>query len=182
MRDPDIRAALRGWIAEGHPDPVENRICEEMAVGLGASRVDVGLINGQITGHEIKSARDNLDRLPSQIEHYTRCLDAAWIVTTERRAVTIEDHVPTWWGVLVACGTEQTIEISVQRPADHNPDIEPFYVAQLLWRDEAYAELESRDLHHGLRKATRWDLWDRLALLPMDDLSAAVRRRLKARP
>lgn len=181
MRDPEIRAALVDRLRETHSDPVNNRIWLEMSVGLGASRVDVGLVNGHITGHEIKSASDNLDRLPSQVLHYGRCLDRAVIVTSENRARGIEDHVPEWWGVIIAYERDREVRLRTQRRARANPVLQPFYVAQLLWRDEAYAELESRGLHDGLRKATRWDLWDRLAELPLPQLRAAVRTRLKAR-
>jgi hypothetical protein len=182
MRDPEIRAALVDRLRASHPDPVENRIWPEMTVGLGASRVDVGLVNGMVTGFEIKSANDNLDRLPGQVLHYSRCLDRAVIVTAARRAVTIEDHVPDWWGVLVASeGRGGKVTLRQQRRPRRNPSLDPFYVAQMLWRNEAYAELEDRGLHAGLRSATRWALWDKLAELPLDELRDAVRRRLKAR-
>lgn len=182
MRDPDIRAALIVQLRAGHPDPVHNRIWPEMAVGLGASRVDVGLVNGLLTGYEIKSAADNLGRLPSQIEHYGRCLDRAVIVTSESRAETIADHVPDWWGITIASAVEdgQVLLADRREPAD-NPGLEAFYVAQLLWRDEAYAVLEARGLHEGLKRATRWVLWDRLAELPLDELRHDVRVQLKAR-
>ena len=169
------------WLRATHPDPVENRIWPEMSVGLGASRIDVGLVNGMITGHEIKSAGDNLDRLPSQVLHYSRCLDRAVIVTTEQRARSIEAHVPPWWGVMIAHASDGKVALRAQRKPRANPDLQPFYVAQLLWRDEAYAELEGRGLHEGLKRATRWELWDRLAELPLKQLRGAVRARLKAR-
>lgn len=182
MRDPEIRAALVDQLRRTHRDPIENRIWPEMSVGLGASRVDVGLVNGRISGYEIKSAHDSLGRLEGQVLHYGRCLDRATIVTAESRAATIANHVPEWWGVTIALDRGDCPRLRVARKAAPNPGVEPFYVAQLLWRDEAYAELKSRDLHHGLAKATRWELWDRLAELPLRKLQAAVRVRLKARP
>jgi hypothetical protein len=182
MRDPDIRAALVTHLRETHPDPIVNRIWPEMTVGLGASRIDVGLVNGMISGYEIKSAGDNLDRLPSQVLHYSRCLDRAVIVTSSGRAKTIESHVPEWWGVMIAEEGDCGVYLRVQRRPRKNPELDAFYVAQLLWRDEAYAELAARGLHEGLKKATRWELWDRLAELPMSQLRDSVRARLKARP
>lgn len=181
MRDPDIRAALVDWLRARHPDLRDNRIWPEMTVGVGASRIDVGLVNGRITGHEIKSAVDNLGRLPSQVVHYGRCLDRAVMVTSENRSGTIERHIPSWWGVMIAYERDRQIRFRTQRKQAENPGLDPFYVAQLLWRDEAYAELESRGQHRGLKKATRWELWDRLAELPLTQLRPAVRERLKAR-
>jgi hypothetical protein len=52
----------------------------------------------------------------------------------------------------------------------------------LLWRDEAYRILESRELHRGMRKATRWKLWQELVTcLSLDELRLEVRETLKAR-
>lgn len=182
MRDPEIRAELIDQLRAGHPDPTENRIWPEMSVGLGASRVDVGLVNGMVTGYEIKSAADRLDRLPGQVEHYSRCLDRAVIVTSEARAGTIGDHVPDWWGITIAGSDSGRVRLAEHRAPLDNPDLDPFYVAQLLWRDEAYGVLEQMGLHAGLKRATRWVIWDRLAEVALCDLRAAVRERLKARP
>lgn len=181
MRDPDIRARLVDQLRADHPDPQRNVIWPEMSVGLGASRVDVGLINGYITGYEIKSAADNLDRLPAQVVNYSRCLDRAVVVTSERRSPTIADHVPKWWGITIAYDRDGRVELDVTREPSDNPDLEPFYVAQLLWRDEAYDALEALGQHEGLKRATRWALWDHLAELPVDELRDIVRARLKAR-
>ena len=79
MRDADIRRALVQRLRAARPDPVTDRIWPEMSLALGASRVDVCVINGTLSGYEIKSPRDNLDRLPSQVEHYGRVLDRATI-------------------------------------------------------------------------------------------------------
>lgn len=182
MRDPEIRAQLIDQLRAEHPDRRHNRIWPEMSVGLGASRVDVGLVNGMLTGFEIKSAADKLDRLPGQVEHYSRCLDRAVIIASESRAQTIAAHVPEWWGITIALDRAGTVELATSREPRDNPALAPFYVAQLLWRDEAYAVLESLGLHDGLRSATRWSLWDRLAELPIDQLRDEVRARLKARP
>lgn len=182
MRDVEIRAALVERLRRSHPDTVENVIRSEMSVGLGASRVDIGLVNGRITGYEIKSDRDNLDRLPGQVEQYGLCLDRAYIVVSERRSESIRSHVPAWWGILTArSGSKDTVVLTETRRPRANPSIDAFSVAQLLWRDEAYEELEIRGLHAGLARATRWDLWDQLATLPLDELRDTVRRRLKAR-
>ena len=53
------RAASR--LPHGVPARVEHRLSVRR-------RVDVAAINGRIIGCEIKSARDNFGRLPSQVE------------------------------------------------------------------------------------------------------------------
>ena len=182
MRDPDIRAALVERLRSGHPDVAENLIRSEMTVALGASRVDVALVNGRITGYEIKSDFDTLERLPGQVEHYGRCLDRAVIVVSARRSESIRSHVPYWWGVMVALPGRSIGQVNIRerRRGRANPAIDPFSVAQFLWRDEARDELEARG-HHVASRATRWDMWDQLATLPINELRDAVRARLKAR-
>ncbi|WP_198541163.1 hypothetical protein [Parafrankia soli] len=53
---------------------------------------------------------------------------------------------------------------------------------QLLWRDEALAELAERGLARGFRSKPRLVLWERLAAeVPLDELKAAVCAQLKGR-
>jgi hypothetical protein len=156
----------------------------EWSVGLGATRIDVAAINGRITGCEIKSARDNFARLESQARLYSSVLDTAILVVegeaASRRASGI---VPEWWGLWSASETEQRVGFSVLREPLPNPAPDAFSIAQLTWRDEAYRILDRRQLAGGLRKASRWMLWQALAdQLPLSMLQREVREAIKARP
>lgn len=187
VRDFEIREALVKHLRADHADPVVNRIWSEFAVCLGASRVDVCLINGSLSGFEIKSPRDNFGRLPSQVEHYGRVLDFACIVTGDKHAQRVVDAVPSWWGVLsaaeVSVDGQLAVELEWARQPTRNPEVDPFSVAQLLWRDEAFDVLRGLDAHAGLQRSTRWDVWDRLVeTVTLDELRDIVRDRLKARP
>jgi hypothetical protein len=184
MRVGDIRQAVAGHVRALHPDPTTTRIRYELGVCLGQTRVDIAVINGLIVGWEIKSAQDRLTRLPRQVELYNRVLDEATIVAAGRHASHVSEHVPDWWGIAEAepgRGASACV-IATVRTARANPDIDPFAVAQLLWRDEAYTLLRERNLHVGLARATRWTLWDRLASsLALTDLQSEVRLRIRAR-
>lgn len=183
MRDGEIRAELSAALRRDHPDPIDTRIWPEMTVGLGASRVDIGVVNGALSGFEIKSDRDNLSRLPRQIEHYGRCLDFAWVVCGEKYLERAKSAVPSWWGVMVAIpGEVASVDLRVVRAASSNPNLDAFHVAQLLWRDEAHDALVDLG-YQPAAKARRWDLWDLLAAsCELDELRSVVRERLKARP
>jgi hypothetical protein len=142
----------------------------------------VAAINGLITGWEIKSPQDRLDRLPKQVEIYNRVLDEAIIVAAGRHTTRVQQFVPGWWGIVVVEGEANGPRLVFERLPRRNPLIDPFSVSQLLWRDEAYDVLRSRQLHLGLAKATRWKLWQALAEnLALADLQAEVRRQLRAR-
>jgi hypothetical protein len=156
----------------------------EWSIGVGATRVDVAAINGRIIGCEVKSARDNFGRLPSQVELYSAILDTAVLAVEGPAAAERAGHLlPSWWGIWLARPTLRGAVLEVVREPGSNPAPDPLSVAQLLWRDEAYALLDSRGLSGGLRKATRWRLWEALAgQLPLHELQHEVRNAIKARP
>src|SRR5690242_4147837 len=75
MLDRDIRKALRErLVAEHGPEAL---IVDEFALCEGLVRADVCLVNGALSGFEIKSAADSLGRLPAQIAGYSRVFDYA---------------------------------------------------------------------------------------------------------
>lgn len=156
----------------------------EWSIGVGATRVDMAAINGRITGCEVKSARDNFGRLSSQVELYSAVLDTAVLIVEGATAVARAEHlVPAWWGIWLARSTENGAALEIVRGAGSNPAPEPLSVAQLLWRDEAYAVLDRRGFSAGLRRATRWRLWEALAgQVSLPELQYEVREAIKARP
>src|SRR2546423_214083 len=111
MRDVEIRATLLATLRAEHPDPVTDRIVPEMALCLGACRVDVGVVNGALSGFEIKSPRDNLARLPSQVSYYSQVLDFATVVLCDRYIVRVMKDLPAWWGVRRAAPTDAGVEL-----------------------------------------------------------------------
>ena len=182
VRHDEIRGAVKRELRREHGSGSGTRYRYEFGIGLGETRVDVVAINGQLSGFEIKGDRDNLNRLAHQVSLYGKVLDAAALVTEERHAEKAAVIVPDWWGLWTCVSVGRWPVIERVRAGGFNPDIDAFSVAQLLWRDEAYAELVARDLATGLRTATRWRLWEVLASeLPLLELSGAVRQRLRAR-
>lgn len=156
----------------------------EWSIGVGATRVDVAAINGRIIGCEVKSARDNFGRLPSQVELYSAILDTAVLAVEGPAAAERASHLlPNWWGIWLARSTSRGAVLDVVQEPGSNPAPDPLSVAQLLWRDEAYSVLDRRGISGGLRKATRWRLWEALAgQLPLLELQHEVRNAIKARP
>lgn len=155
----------------------------EWSIGVGATRIDVAAINGTITGCEVKSAVDNFGRLESQVPLYSAVLDSAILVVEGGPAVRRASNVlPAWWGIWQAREVESGVALEVVRSPGSNPAPEPLAIAQLMWRDEAFETLAGRGLTAGLRKATRWRLWQELAeQFSLEDLRQEVRRAIKAR-
>jgi hypothetical protein len=183
VRAGEIVGAVEAWLRREHRhDPTVYR--REWSIGVGATRIDVAAINGSITGCEIKSARDNFSRLASQVPLYSAVLDTAVLVVEGRAAAArAERAVPDWWGIWLASPSSGGPALQMVRACGANPAPDPLSIAQLVWRDEAYGLLGRYGLSAGLRKATRWRLWQEMAeRLPLPDLQCEVREVIKARP
>jgi hypothetical protein len=183
VRDGQIRYALLERLAADHAGDPDTRVWPEMALCLGEARVDVGVVNGALSGYEIKSASDRLTRLPHQRGVYERCLDFVTIVVEERWSSGLDAHIPDWWGVMVATEHNDAARLEEVRAPRENRDIDPLAVAQLLWRDEAAAVAVELGLVNRTSRMTRWMLWDLLVeRLPLGLLRSTVRDHLRARP
>jgi hypothetical protein len=156
----------------------------EWSIGVGETRIDLAAINGSFVGCEIKSGRDNFGRLPYQVRLYSEVLDiAVLVVEGAMAAARAEPLLPMWWGIWRARETPSGAALDVLRAGQRNPEPQPLAIAKLLWRDEAYSVLQRRGLSDGLRKATRWRLWETLAAeVPLASLQWEVRETIKARP
>ena len=183
MLDRDIRLSVERELRRIHGEEPGTLYRHELGLCMGGTRVDVAAINGQITGCEIKSARDKLDRLSRQVELYDRVLDCAVLVVEGKHTEKASGLLPEHWGVWLATATaDGTARLEVIRESSINSHVEPLAVAQLLWRAEAMDELRVRGKARGLSNKSRWYVWDRLVdELPLAELQLVTRERLKAR-
>lgn len=175
MLDADIRRALLQHLAV-HP-----LIIKEMGV-CGQVRCDVVALGEEMVGYEIKSDADTLRRLPRQVEWYSRVLDRAHVVTTERHLEGVQSVVSEWWGVMVASGPADDVRLQPLREAGVNPSLDTRSLVDLLWRPEALAALEARGLARGYRSKTFSAMADRLTEhVPPAELRSLVHRALTSR-
>ncbi|MGD9527057.1 MAG: sce7726 family protein [Dehalococcoidia bacterium] len=180
MRDRDVRQQLFHDLREWHDEP-GTLFVDELDLG-GLVRVDLAAVNGALWGYEIKSERDTLRRLPTQVQVYSQVLDYAVLVVAERHYEHAVGLLPDWWEVIVVTGEADDVVLDPVRPGAKNTGVDAMRVAQLLWRDEALAELTERGLDRGVRSKPRQAVWQRLVdVLELTDLQQVVRTRLKAR-
>lgn len=182
MRDLEIRLELdrhlRG-LHDGHADTV---IRHELGVEEGRRRIDVAVVNGSLSGWEIKSDADTLYRLEGQAQSYGRVFDYVSIVTTPKYHDRAIARLPEWWGVLIAQQVDDEISLTEVRAPRPNSAVEPMSLVQLLWRDEAMAILKEIGMARGLSGKARWFVWERLAsALPIESLQSLVRNAIKVR-
>ncbi|MFD2116319.1 sce7726 family protein [Paenibacillus yanchengensis] len=166
-----------------HQNEDDTLILDELALCQGDARIDIAVVNGSMSGYEIKSESDTLERLPKQSDTYNRVFDTVTIFTASRFIEEIEDIIPNWWGITKAEMEEEGIVHFFQhRIPEQNPNVDPFAITQLLWKEEALSILKERDLHKGYLSKPRQVLWKVIAeSLELNDLKNEVRNKLKAR-
>ena len=182
-RDIDIRLTLHEILDDEFKGDPTTRIVDELALCQGEARIDVAVINGVLHGYEIKSDRDTLDRLPNQIDIYSRVLDIVTIITGRCHLEKVRYLTPEWWGIEEAeINPNNKVEIKLVREPQLNPSIDPYAVVQLIWRDEALELLKCYGLARGYLSKPRKDIWERAAEnIPMIELQQFVRTQLKSR-
>jgi hypothetical protein len=164
----------------GNEDTV---LLEELGVARGFARIDLALVNGAIHGFEIKSDRDTLRRLRGQAELFSRVLDRATLVATERHLDEAQGILPAWWGIQrVEATAGGALAFRAIRRGRENPAPDPRTLVEFLWLDDALALLEENNAARGVRGKPRPYLWDRICeALEPEAIARAVRTQLKAR-
>jgi len=182
MRDYDVRTALRQELITAHALEPNTLIVDEVGLCRGTVRVDMAVVNSTFNGYEIKSERDTLARLPTQQEVYSKTFDTVTIVTGRRHVEKIVERVPHWWGITMALMRGGKVWFKIIRQPAFNSHVDPFSLAQLLWRDEAVSVLKERGLARGMLSKPRRVLWQKIVEnLSIEELRRVVRERLKVR-
>jgi len=183
MKEQDVRQLLYDTeIARIMADDPSTRVVDEMVVLRGGARVDVAVVNSALSGYEIKSAADNLDRLSGQQAAYARVFDRMTLVAAERHVEEAVRMVPPCWGLIAVGLKDGKPHADEIWPARRNHEVDKLALAQLLWRDEAIELLEFFGLARGMRDKPRRALWQRLAReLTVEELKGYVCYKLRTR-
>lgn len=182
MNDGEIRGVLDRRLQSRYGSEPEVLIRHEFGVESGNRRIDVAVLNGHLAGWEIKSDEDTLYRLPEQAASYGRVMDYLTLVTTAKYLEKAASKLPDWWGLTEAVQGSSGTKLVSRRTPRINRTQDQFSLAQLLWRDEALAELRLRDQASGLSSKSRYFVWERLAqVTTRKELRTCVLRRLKQR-
>jgi len=181
LRDQEIRLALRDKLKVIHADESDTAIIDELSLCQGDARVDVAVVNGSLSGYEIKSDRDTLVRLPNQLAAYELCFDTMTMVVGKKHVKKCRETLPKWWGIWEAVHTEKGVKFGCWREPMPNPKITPQRVVQLLWKNELREALGELGIIPPA-KASRRGLWAILiAAVPQSELFRIVRSRIRAR-
>src|SRR5690606_35379272 len=150
MRDIDVRVAVRQHLADLHKNDDDTLIIEEMGVWSSTVRIDLAVVNGELSGFELKSDRDTLVRLPTQADVYSRVFDQVTLVVGRRHSAKAASMVPNWWTIMEADQSgDDKVSLATVRCGSRNPSPDAYLVAALLWKEEALAILDRYGLAKG---------------------------------
>lgn len=154
-----VRAELRRWLEVRVS--TDSTIVEEFWVPARNERADLALLGERLEGYEIKTSRDNLNRLPRQAEAYGRVFDRCTAVVAPRHLEGVEELLPQWWGVVLIHNREGTPKLESMRSAGANPALDDQTLVRLLWKSEAQEALEVIGVA-AEPGASRFRLWEML--------------------
>lgn len=181
MKDPCIRQLLKDTELQHFFYDSDSKVVDELSLPVAKARIDVAVINGSLHGYEIKSASDTLQRLPSQIEAYTKVFDYLSIVTENKYHDRITEFLPSWVGIIVCDENKGVKTIKQVRKAKLNKAKQGFFIAKLLWREELIQSLIEYNIPFK-KKDRNWLLCEALSSnLDVNAISFIVRDKLKKR-
>jgi hypothetical protein len=175
--DADIRSALHAKRLKRAKSQPDTLVIDELGLAHARSRIDVAVINGCIHGYEIKSAKDNLDRFAIQMDIYRQTLQKLTFVAAPKHVAGIISHAPEWCGVIAAeQGPRGGINFQLLRNAVANPEVDPFMMAHLLWRDEVIELLDQAGYASKDLRRPRKQLYEMLCeAMSLREITASIR-------
>jgi hypothetical protein len=181
--DIEIRKALHNKKLSAYRSAPDTIVVDELGLSHAKVRVDVAVINGCVHGYEIKSGLDTLERLPSQLEHYMKCLERLTLVCAPRHIAKVEMLAPQWCSIVEASkGARGAISFETVRRGSINPEVDAVQLAHLLWRGEAAALLARFGVEKKMQRKPRKQLYEALAeFMTISQLTAAIREFMQIR-
>lgn len=119
LTDKEIRSALIKKVSSYS----DTNVLEEFSLTTDPVRADLVTINGHLTGFEIKSDVDSLERLPHQIEGYDKFFEMNYLVVGQKLKDSALKMIPNHWGVFLAYrGENNKVILKRFRIAKKNPN------------------------------------------------------------
>lgn len=144
LHDADIREPLFEFLDENYG---KIRIIEEKTIGR--SRADVFMVTeNAFYGLEIKSDADSYTRLAGQVKDYDKFYDYNYVVVGTSHALHIEEHVPSYWGIITVEEVDGKPDFYILRRPLPNPKVKLKNKLSFLWRPE----LAVMQIHNDMPK------------------------------
>lgn len=159
-------------------------ILNEVGVVNGSAIIDIAAISPEsIEGFEIKSADDNLRRLPRQVRFYDRTFDFISIITEPKYIDESIKIIPSHWGVVMAVESDsgEDVEFTQIRYPVMNQNNDKKSISLLLWKRELMAALFELG-HKGISTFRVSKLRSIFCEYPDDVIRRTLHKFIKIRP
>ncbi|MEO8494916.1 MAG: sce7726 family protein [Planctomycetota bacterium] len=130
MNEQEIKSSLALFLRPSDNDLVVT----ELPICFHSARVDVAVIDGTLSGYEIKGHRDSLARLPNQIFYYDQVFRFSTLAADARHIPLAGGIAPDHWGLIRI--ERELAKFEWVRLPKPNTKIDAMSVAGLLWRGE----------------------------------------------
>jgi hypothetical protein len=183
MNDIDVRNVVHNKLLKRYHNDPDAVVIDEFNLNYGEARADIAVINGLIHGYELKSRKDNLNRLQNQVLHYSDVMDKVTLIVDISHVAHAIEMIPQWWGVRVITeGARGSLHINQVRKERTNPSPNPLSLAKILWKDECLVLLENAGFLKGNKSKPRYQLWKIIAdNIPLREIQKEVRYCIKKR-
>ena len=183
MDEKKIRKAIHSKLLQYHHRSHTSRVINELGLHHGKARIDIAVVNGKLCGIEIKSAEDNLSRLPSQADIYNLIFNEVTLVFAEKFQSEVISMVPLWWNLItVTQGQRGGLHLNRIRSGKPNANVDSASIVKLLWRDEAIDLLRTNGVSGSCLREPRSILYNKLiTTLDHKTLHKSVCNKLKNR-
>lgn len=183
MRDQVIRHAFHRTILKSAHDDADTFVVDELGLKNGEIRADIAVLNGTLVGYEIKTERDTLSRLNSQIVAYNEVFDKSFLIVSDNHLIQAIHTIPEWWGIYrIKKSTEGKYFFSCYRSARLNKTQNTYTLAQLLWKNEAIEVANMLLRKNTTRNLPKRELYDLISgICSKKKLSKIIIQYLKQR-
>ncbi len=184
LRDRDVRVSLLEKLGsmKAYAPGATTVVVPEMDICGGCARVDIAVVNHELSGYEIKSEKDTLQRLPSQADLYSRVFDRATLVVAESHYSEAMTLIPDWWGIISCVARINDLTLCEARKARRNRSVSPLALGRILWKSEQMQLLKGIGLSRGLKSKSRYERAQCIAKnIELRQIKRFVRQALKAR-
>lgn len=105
-------------------------------LNVGASRLDIGRINGKSIAYEIKTELDSLEKLDKQIKDYSKVFEYVYVIIHPCHYEKVLDMLPMHCGIITYNLSGDKCKFAFRKKADKNYLISPIEQLKVLNKKE----------------------------------------------
>ena len=158
LSESEIREILRVFARRLTAAKTDALLVEEVAVDGGRNRIDMLYFGDSTIGVEIKSASDDLSRLPAQAASFDQYFEFLILVADVKQVARATKILPSWWGIFEVSKHDGRTRLLKIRDPERNPNARSEYLLELLWKSELLSLLEQIHEAESAERLAKKDL------------------------